>query len=212
DRDASLLARAWGEVRHAGWLAGVQFVIEVVPGADDTALAIVAGEAEAVERVASERFRAAWEHTVPQRAELVIGAVAGGDAQQTWENFGRALAASSRVVTEGGAIALCTELATEPGPALQALVDADDPQQALRRVRKDRPADIQPATELAKALSMARVYLLSGLDESVVEELGMAAVGDPADLARLARRQPRCIVLSDAQYNIPTAHEDLAVR
>ncbi len=48
--DADLIDRARGEVRRVGWLAGTQFTVQVVPGADDTALAIIAGEPEAVER------------------------------------------------------------------------------------------------------------------------------------------------------------------
>jgi hypothetical protein len=210
DRDASLLALAWQEARYAVWLAGVHFAIQVVPGPDDTALEFFAGEPDAVDRLARERFEAAWEHTVPERAELVIGAITGGPAQQTWENVGRALAAARRVVADGGAIALCTELAASPGPAMRGLIDVDDLPRALRRVQRQRLDDMQPASELIKAVMQSRVYLLSQLDETTVEELGIAAIGDAADLARLARRQRRCVLLSDAQYNMPTAHEDLA--
>jgi hypothetical protein len=109
-----------------------------------------------------------------------------------------------RVVDDDGVIALCTDLSSPPGPALAPLVNADDPHAALEQVRKKRLADAFPATELAEALQRARVYLLSRLDEDVVEELGIAAVTDPSDLGRLARRHSSCIVLSDAQFMVPS--------
>lgn len=205
--DADLIDRARGEVRRVGWLAGTQFTVQVVPGADDTALAIIAGEPEAVER-GRERCREAWEQVVPRRASLVLAAISGGRDQQTWDNVGRALAAALRVVADDGVIALCTELTASPGPALEHLVDVEDPHEALNRVQKLRLTDTLPAIELAEALQRARVYLLSQLDETVVENLGMAAATEADDFARLARRHDSCIVLADAQYALPTVAED----
>ncbi len=75
-------------------------------------------------------------------------------------------------------------------------------------MQKLRLTDTLPAIELAEALQRARVYLLSQLDETVVENLGMAAATEADDFARLARRHDSCIVLADAQYALPTVAED----
>jgi nickel-dependent lactate racemase len=206
--DADLVDRARGEVKRVGWLAGMQFTVQVIPGADDTALAIFSGEADSVERAGRDRCRTAWEPTVPQRASLVMSALSGGANQQTWDNVGRALAGALRIVADDGVIVLCTELSEPPGPALEQLVDAEDPHAALHKVQKLRLADTLPATELAEALQRVRVYLLSQLDETLVEDLGMGAVTDAEDLVRLARRHPSCILLADAQYALPSATED----
>jgi hypothetical protein len=41
---------------------------------------------------------------------------------------------------------------------------------------------------------------LSELDESLVERLEMVPLGGPDELARLVRRHPSCILLSNAHH------------
>ena len=50
------------------------------------------------------------------------------------------------------------------------------------------------------AMDKARVYLLSRLEESTVEDLGRVPVADSSDIARLATRHESCIVLANAQH------------
>jgi hypothetical protein len=45
-----------------------------------------------------------------------------------------------------------------------------------------------------------KVYLLSQLDPSVVEELDVIPIAKPDELNRLARQHGSCIVLSNAPY------------
>ena len=58
------------------------------------------------------------------------------------------------------------------------------------------------------ALEQARVYLLSGLDESLVEDVGLVPLAGGADLARLAAQHTSCIVLANAQYAISTPENE----
>jgi nickel-dependent lactate racemase len=200
-------ARAQQEVETVGWLAGTQFVIQVLPGADDSLLAVFAGDADSVMQHGRQRSNEAWCHNIPRRASLVIGALPGDAAQQTWDNLGRAVAAAARVVLEGGAIAICTELAAAPGPAIQMLANGDDLTSVLRRIDKERAVDSLPARTLAEALDSCKIYLLSKLDPELVENLGIASVADQAELSRLAHRHPSCLLLHDAQYRIATAED-----
>ena len=62
--------------------------------------------------------------------------------------------------------------------------------------------DALPAAQLARALDRGKVYFLSRLEASVVEDLEMIHVGNGAELARLARRHASCILLSNAQYAV----------
>jgi len=191
-----------------GWLLGVSFTIQVVPGPGDRVLHVVAGQVEAVRRRGRELYRAAWAGSVPQRAGLVVAAIEGGPARQTWRNLGRALAAAVALVEDGGAIALCCDLAAEPGPAVRQLAESPSRQAALRQIGKDRPEDALTAGQLADALDRVEVYLLSRLDDALVERLDVAPLADPAELARLARRFPSCIVLSNAASALVSAEED----
>jgi len=64
------------------------------------------------------------------------------------------------------------------------------------------------ANQLARAQEQASVYFLSRLDEELLEQLGIAAVADAAEVARLLRRHSSCIVLSNAQNAVAVADED----
>ena len=138
----------------------------------------------------------------------MLAAVAGDRGQQTWANVALALAAAGRVVEDGGTILLCTELEAELGPALQALRGADHPGVVLRHVTHDRPDDTLIAVQLAHALDRGRVYLLSGLAPSVVEDLGLAPIERPEQVARVVAHYPTCIVMANAQYAVPTVEDE----
>jgi nickel-dependent lactate racemase len=201
------LRRFHREVEQVGRLLGVEFLIEVVPAAADRALAILAGRATSVARVGSQQTADAWTCTVPRRASLVLAGISGPAETQTWDNVGRALWAAARVVDEGGDIALCTDVDDELGPALRALRGVEHPQVLLRHIIHDRPVDTLVSVQLLHALERGRVYLLSRMDESVVEELGMAPIQNAEQVARLVGRHASCIVLANAQYSLATPDE-----
>lgn len=186
------------EVRHVSWLLGLTFTIQVVPGPGDRILHVLAGELSTVHRRARELYETAWRCTVPHRARLVVAAIEGGADQQTWHNVGRAIAAAGALVEDGGAIAVCSDLASSPGPALQRLASAPTRQEALRQIRKEQPADALPAAQLAQVLERAKVYLLSRLDETLLEDLEIAPINESDELVRLAQRYDSCILLSNA--------------
>ena len=148
---------------HVAWLLGVNFTIQLVPAAGDRVLHVLAGESDAVRRRARELYHAAWGWPVARQAGLVVAAIEGGAGQQTWENVGRALQAAGRFVEEGGAIAVCCDLAAPPGPAMQQIAGRSSREAALRQVGKQRPVDALPAAQLAQALDRNKVYLLSRL-------------------------------------------------
>lgn len=195
------------EIDEVGWLIGAPFTIQVVPGSDGGLLHVLAGETASVFKRGQELCQQAWSCAAPRRASLVLATVTGPASEQTWENLARALAAAERLVADGGSIAICSEIAAEPGPALRRLAGTDDVQGAMRRIRKECPPDALPAAELAHARSLAKLYLLSLLDETLVEDLGMASVERPEEIARLARRHASCVVIEDAQFAAPWAPE-----
>jgi nickel-dependent lactate racemase len=187
------------QVDEVSWLLGIQFTIQVVPGAGSEILHVLAGDVQAVFRQGSRLCDEAWSFSVPQRASLVVATILGDATQQTWENVGRALAAASRAVSQEGAVAICTDLSERLGPALQQIVGADDLDETLREFGQHRPADTLPATELVRALQRGKVYLVSRLDEGLVEDLGVSPVA-VGQVSRVVRRYDSCIVLANAQY------------
>jgi nickel-dependent lactate racemase len=186
------------EVRQVAWLLGVTFAVQVVPGPGDRLLHVLAGEIAAVRRQGRQLYEAAWQCSVPHRARLVVAAIEGGSTQQTWHNVGRAVAAAEALVEDGGAIAVCSELQTEPGPALQCLAEAATRQEALRQIRRQRLIDALPAAQLAQATEHVKLYLLSRLDPALLEDLEIAPVSDGEDVVRLAQHYESCILLGNA--------------
>ncbi|MHC4399874.1 MAG: lactate racemase domain-containing protein [Planctomycetota bacterium] len=195
-------------VDEVGWLLGITFTVQVIPGPGDDVLDVLAGEPTAVLGRAEERYEAAWRSTAPRRASLVVAAIEGKAAQQTWQNVGRALAAAGALVQDGGAIVVCCQLQTEPGPAMCQLAVARVRQQALRWICKARPEDALPATLLAQALDRAKVYLLSGLADTLVEDLEIAPITRTDELVRLAGRHESCILLANAPHAMVTLEEE----
>jgi nickel-dependent lactate racemase len=194
------------EVREATWLLGVTFSVQVVPSGGGDALDIFAGSVDAVMKAGAKRCEQAWSLEVPHPTSLVIAGIEGGDDQQTWDNVARALAAAQRVVEDRGAIALCTELKAPPGKSLLRLVDADvDSYEHLQhKLHEDRTHDALAASQLLSALDSNRVYLLSGLDEEVVEGLGVAYIKDADELSHLCGHHDSVLMLGAAQHCVPT--------
>ncbi|MHB1033356.1 MAG: lactate racemase domain-containing protein [Pirellulales bacterium] len=185
------------EADEVGWLLGVQLTIQVVPGAGDRALHVLAGDIHAVAEQGRRLCEAAWSYCVPRRANLVVASIEGS-RQQTWENVARALAAAECVVADDGAIALCTSLDVEPGPALRRITGAEDANAAVRRIRKEHLPDAFAAVQLARTMRRAQVFLLSRLEEATVEDLGLGAVAGPENLVRLVGHCESCILLGNA--------------
>jgi nickel-dependent lactate racemase len=186
------------EVDEAAWLLGVQMVVQIVPGLGDSVLHAIAGEARAVAQRCVLLCDATWQHQVPERVALVIAAIGGRREQQTWENVARALSTAMAVAEEDGTIVLCTDLRSRPGEALQRLAALDEQPQLLRKIRRARSPDALAAWLLASAAQRVRVYLLSGLDEDTVENLGMGYIASPDEIGHLARRCHSCLLLADA--------------
>ena len=84
---------------EAAWLLGARFTIEVVPGAGDEVLHVLAGDSAAVSRQGRELCEAAWRYPLARPASLVVATIEGDATAQTWDNAGRALASASRALS-----------------------------------------------------------------------------------------------------------------
>jgi len=81
---------------------------------------------------------------------------------------------------------------------MQRMIGAPSRNDALQEIRAQRPIDALPAAQLARALDDATVYLLSGLDPNLVEDLDMVPIEDADQLRRLAGRHPNYSILNNA--------------
>jgi hypothetical protein len=188
------------EADDAAWLLGVHFLLQVVPGQGDRLLHVQAGQAKAVMQHAHQLNDAAWLHPLSQKSSFGIAAIEGGDDQQTWENLARALAAAMQMVADGGAIALATDISTRPGHALARLAGAHQGEELRHDIEREHSPDTHAAAILAEARERFDIYLLSGLDSPLVEDIGLGYVEDPAQLTRLAAKHRSVALLGSAHY------------
>jgi nickel-dependent lactate racemase len=190
------------EADEAAWLLGIQFIVQITPGSGNSVLHVLAGSAPSVAKESQRLCEAAWLHRVPRRAGLVVATIEGGPEQQTWGNFARALFAAEQAVADGGAVVLCTDLCSPPGPALKTLANLEFEEEAglLHALRRSRSQDASFASLLVEAKRRARVYLMSGLEEEVVEDLGVGCVTSADQVQRLSGQHRSCILLGNAQH------------
>lgn len=192
------------ETDEAGWLIGAPLVVRIVPGSGETVAHAVAGEPQAVARRCEALCRGQWLLHSPRMVDLAIATITGDAHSQTWANVGRALAAAERVLTEVGAVAICTNLDEPPGESLGRLIGSMDLEKTERRIGHDHGEDSWPAWHLVRALQRGPVYLLSQLPAEAVEDLGLAPIADMAELARLAGRHESFILIEDSQHAVVT--------
>ncbi len=172
--------------------------LQIVAGPGNTVLHVLAGQVDKVYRRGQTLVDAAWTYQVPNKAQLVVATIEGSRDDQTWANFGRALHAAQQVCAQDGTIILCTELTSGLGPSLKRLAGYEESGGLLKRVRRDRSEDAVSASLLLDLRDRAHVYLLSGLDETSVESIGIGYIDAPEHIGRLSRQFDSCILLANA--------------
>ena len=195
---------------EAGWLLGAGYTIRVVPGPGGAVQEVIAGEIAAVDRRARAVYNQAWRCPIVARAELVIATIEGDASQQTWENVARALDSAAHAAGSEAAIAVCSELAEPPGAGLQQLMGAESLSDALRAIVHHKPADSLAAGAVVRAVERGSVYLLSRLEDEVVEDLGMRPL-KASELSRLASHYRSVLVIPNAPYAVAQLKEEAGI-
>lgn len=199
-RGAQAMQKHLQECEEVSWMTGIQFVLELVPAGDDQALHILAGLPTAVSQRAHALFEEAWQVAVDEPAQLVVAGIGGGPDQQTWENVAGTVDRLLDAVEVDGAIAICSQLKTKPGPALRRLASAQDFEATQKAIRRTATHDAQAASQLHRALQRVRVYLLSDLPENHVDNLGIAFVSNVEEISKLSSRFDKCLAFENAQH------------
>lgn len=198
------VAKKAKEAEDAGWQIGAMMALQVVPGTNESAAHVIAGEPQAVARRCEALYDERWQFTCPQPVSLVIANLSGGADAQTWQNVGRALSVAAGLLEEGGAVAVCSNLDEQPGESLSRLIGINDLEKAIRKILHDGNEDSVAAWQMAVALERGPVYMLSQLEADTVEEMGVAPVANIEELTRLASHHESCVVIDDAQRAVVT--------
>lgn len=192
------------EISEVGWLLGNQFQVGVVPATDGVA-AVLAGLGDSVRETAVSAGSDAWTLRVDRRADLVVvGTTPSAGLEATWA----ALATGAKLARQGGKVVALSDACGPIGPATQRLLDHEQraATSALRGAESE--PDYPAARNLAEALDWADLYLLSKLDDTEVEELGLIPLGKATEALRLAASAIEVILVSHAERTVAIVAEE----
>jgi hypothetical protein len=196
------------ESLEVSWLLGTQFQLGVVAGTSGLAEA-VGGLAEPVRDQAILAIERLWSFRPATRAECVVAGIGLAGVPAGIDDLVEGLVTASRLVTHGGRIVALSRTRGVIGPSLQRLTDAGDPRNASAALRgHDSDPDSVAGRRLAQVLAWADVYLYSGLDGQVVEDLSMVPLDHLDDARRLVARSSSCLLVSHADLTRGTAREE----
>jgi nickel-dependent lactate racemase len=186
------------EAEEVIWLLGVPFFIQIITGEGDSIAHILGGTVEsAIE--ANQLLNEAWKIKVERPSHTVVASVNGSGAQQDFASIAQAALAASRVVESGGRIILLSHSNPVISEGMAYLRQADNPAVAARIVQERQPADRVALLEWLHAAGQAELYLLSDMEESVVEELFATPLQEVRQVQRLLDLASSSLILEDGQ-------------
>lgn len=187
-------------VDEVGWLLGVQFTVQLVPGDSRGPSSILCGLSDAVLREGKRQLNEHWRFDVSQRSDLVVAGVNHAVGYSAWHGLAQAATAAKNVVKRGGNIALLTDFALEDSPGLNLLRQLDDIKDARKYANELPPREEQAVNQFLSALDWANLYLLSPLEADFIEELSIIPLEAPFEVKRLIDREASCIFIGGAQH------------
>lgn len=188
------------ETDRIGWLLGIVFSIQLIPGRAGQIVSVIAGEVEQVRQASIRTYRQAWHHQIPNQADLVISIIDDDTEMTGWSGLVQAISDATTLVDSDGAIVILSSLSLEPGPALQAWIKAQDPVETLKAIRESKLEDAQIVTRLADLVEHRKVYLGSGLEDQTVEDLQMTPIGSESEIVRLSKRFRSALLLEGVPF------------
>ncbi len=196
------------ESLEVSWLLGTQFHVGVVAALDGFA-EVTAGRETSVCEQGIAWLDERWTFRPESRAEIVVAGVGCGPAAATLDALAEGLATARRLVQRGGKIVVLSRAAGPVGPALRCLIDAGGAERGptlLHGHQKDD--DFHIALRIAEAVAWADVFLYSGMDRELVEELSMVALEKPEQARRLVAQCRSATFVSAADWTRARAQGD----
>ncbi len=191
-------------VDEIGWLLGNPFTVQVIPSASGGVSRVLAGVCEPVFTQGKKLVAEQWLVEVDERPDVVVAGIDHATGPHAWEQLGAAVEVARSVVARGGKIVILSDLNAELSQGLELIRSGQSARDAIRPLRKQAPPDLLCATQLAAAADWARIYLLSGLSDDVVDELFLSPVSNEAEVHRLLSDESRCLFLESAQFAYAT--------
>jgi nickel-dependent lactate racemase len=188
------------EADEVAWLLGAPFMVQVIEGSGEEIVHVLGGLSDTGGE-GQRLLDARWRVNVDRPADVVVAGISGEPARRGFTELARAFACASRVVKPRGRIILLSQTNPTLGPGAQILRQADEPSDALRDLRRLRPVDISSAFQWASAAEHANIFMLSGLEPDLAEELFTTPLKDAGQAQHLLEGKG-VLFLEDAHKSI----------
>lgn len=185
-------------MEEVGWLLGTQFAVQVIPDSQGVIAFAFCGLPDQVMEAGKTCLSEHWTVCLEDSLELAVISVSPSMPQFGWKQLGTALEAVTRVVEDDGRIVVVADLPAPDSPAFQMLRRCSEPADLVKPLNLEPTHDAVEIIQLIKALGRFRVYVMSGLPADVVEDMGMLAVANEAELQRIVSSSERSAVIHGA--------------
>jgi nickel-dependent lactate racemase len=191
-------------------LAGLDFIVNMIPDHQNNMASIVAGAPRAAWLQGLDVCRTVTEVTIRRRADIAVVSTGGGLSDATLDLAVDSFFAGYNATEYGGSILLIAECAEGPGAPgfLRAVSDCVSPSEVELLAESSFEPGMERAHLFWKVLSSRNLIICSRLRESLVSEhFHCLAVRDPQEGFELARQQmvssPRIAVIPEGNKTLP---------
>lgn len=181
----------WQEIELANDSLGAFFSIQIVCGPGDTIGGVYSGARKDAVNSARAATNELWTLQWQTQSDVVVATIESDPLNQNWDDFANALIAASRVSTTDGPIVIWSDITTNPDRNTRKACMA----QFEDAISAKLPQTLQ---RVAAIIKDCPVFLRSGLNRNVVEELGLGFVESAGEVVRIAEPHATGLVIRDA--------------
>ena len=186
----SIVAR-WQEIELANDSLGAFFSVQIVCGPGDAIRRVCSGARKDAISSALAATNELWVLRWPTPADVVVATIESNPRDQNWDDFAEALVAASRVSKTEGPIVIWSELEANPDRNIRKACMS----QFEDGISSKLPKTLQQVAAIVKDRP---VFLRSGLNRNLVEELGLGFVESATEVVRIAEPYTTGLLIRDA--------------
>lgn len=167
------------DIEEAAAVCGVDFILNVVLDEHKKIIRAVAGDVTKAHREGCAFLDKLYQKKIPKRADIVIVSQGGAPKDLNLYQTQKALDNAKHAVKDGGTIILVGSCKEGLGEKTfeQWLLEAENPQELIRRVQTDFKLGGHKAAAIAMVLDKAEIYLVSHMEPDFVRTLFMEPYG-----------------------------------
>ena len=156
-------------------MVGVDFIVNVVLDAKKEIIRAVAGDVTAAHRVGCAFLDTLYRKEIPQRADIVLVSQGGAPKDLNLYQTQKALDNAKHAVKPGGVVVLIGSCKEGLGEKTfeEWLTTAPTPHSLIERIKKEFRLGGHKAAAIAMVLEKADIYLVSDMEDALVERLFM---------------------------------------